>query len=71
MERLPVTSSNIAEIGHDPATNTLEVQFKNGGVYHYFDVPAEKYEALRGADSIGQHLNAHIKPHHTFRRAEG
>lgn len=61
MKRVPVESSNIASIGHDPATNTLEVEFKGGGVYTYHDVDADKHAALMKADSVGGHLNAHIK----------
>ena len=40
-----VTSSQLKEIGHDPATNTLAVRFKHGGtLYHYAGVDAKKFE---------------------------
>lgn len=39
MNRKSVTSSNIASIGYDETSETLEIEFKNGGVYQYFDVP--------------------------------
>lgn len=36
-----VTSSQVKEIGHDPATNTLAVRFSHGGtLYHYASVDA-------------------------------
>jgi hypothetical protein len=66
MERTPVNSSSIASVGHDPETNTLEVEYKNGSVYHYHDVPAEKHEALIGAESVGSHFAAHIRNAHEY-----
>lgn len=65
MQMLPVKSSSVTSMGHDPATNTMHVEFKSGGTYAYSDVPPEKFEALQAAPSIGKHLHAHIKPNHT------
>ena len=70
MTRAPVTSSTISSIGHDPATQTLEVEFKSGKVYRYQDVSAEKHAELLGAESIGKHFGAHIKPNHTCTAVE-
>ena len=39
MERIAVESSNLASIGYDEASMVLEVEFKHGGIYQYFDVP--------------------------------
>lgn len=39
MEREMVSSSTIVSIGYDTATETLEVEFKSGGVYQYYNVP--------------------------------
>jgi hypothetical protein len=64
MEREPVTSSNLAEVGYDPETETLEVLFKHGGIYQYFNVPAFINERLMTADSVGRFFNAEIKGHY-------
>ena len=64
MERQPVTSSNLAEVGYDPELETLEVQFRHGSVYQYFNVPAFMYERLMSADSLGRFFNAEIKGHY-------
>lgn len=61
MNRTPVTSSSIAAIGHDPATNVLEVQFKNGGVYAYEGVTADHFDALMKAPSLGKHFQTHVR----------
>jgi len=68
MQRKPVTSSNIAEIGYDPSRSVLEVLFKNGSIYQYFDVPQGEYNALMKASSHGQYLNANIKGRFRYAR---
>lgn len=64
MERTKVNSSNIESIGHDSSTNTLEVKFKSGKTYNYFNVNFEKYSSLVNAKSIGQHFHQNIKDKH-------
>jgi hypothetical protein len=64
MERKLVSSSAIAAIGHDPATNTLEVEMANGKVYQYSNVSAEQHAELLAAKSVGAHWAKNIKPHH-------
>ena len=59
--RTPVSSSNVKSVGHDPDTNTLEVEFKDGSVYHYHDVPKDEYEQLIAVKSVGGYIHANIK----------
>ena len=66
MNRKPVTSSNIASIGYDDASATLEIEFNNGGIYQYFDVPEREYEGLMSADSHGSYLAHNIKGRYRY-----
>lgn len=68
MHREPVSSSNIASIGYDEATQTLEVEFLNNRVYQYFNVPANIYEALMVAPSHGVFFNTNIKNQFAYER---
>lgn len=61
MKREAVASSNIAEVGYDAVARTLEVAFKNGGVYQYLEVPEAIYRAFRSASSLGSFLHANIR----------
>ena len=61
MEREPVYSSNLAAVGYDPNSETLEVEFKNGRVYEYYNVPSFVHERLMQANSMGQFFNAEIR----------
>jgi hypothetical protein len=68
MQMKNVNSSNVAAIGYDNATQTLQVEFKNGSTYQYFDVPEAIYNGLDDATSVGSYLNAHIKGSFRFSR---
>ena len=61
MQRTPVTSTNIKSIGYDKNTKTLEVEFKNGGLYRYSGVPVNIYNNLMNSDSHGKFLAKFIK----------
>ena len=68
MDRVPVSSSNLASVGYDAANSALEVEFRHGGLYQYFDVPAHEHEALMQASSHGEYFSAHIR--NTYRYAK-
>ena len=46
MYRTPITSSNLKSVGYNAAEKVLEIEFHDGGIYQYFNVPASVYEAL-------------------------
>lgn len=54
-------SSNIFSAGHDPINNVLEIKFRVGGLYRYFDVPEEIATELVRAESPGGYFHAKIK----------
>lgn len=68
MRRTSVNSSNIAAIGYGLATFTLEVEFMNGSIYQYFNVPQYLYHQLMNASSKGQFLNDYIKYSFRYQR---
>ena len=68
MNRVVIASSNIAEVGYDRAKQTLEIMFRDGGVYQYFDVPEQVYQELLGAASHGQYFQASIKGAYRYAR---
>lgn len=61
MPRRPVQSSNIASIGYEARSQTLEVEFRSGAVYQYFGVPAAVYQGLMAAKSHGHYLDRYVK----------
>lgn len=61
MDREPVSSSNLVSVGYDPTSEKLEVEFKSGLVYEYYNVPQFIYDQLMQAASIGSFFNAEIR----------
>jgi hypothetical protein len=66
MNRTPVSSSNVESVGYDPNILTLEVEFKDGAVYQYFDVPETVYQELTRASSVGQFMHANIRNNYRY-----
>lgn len=59
--RIPVQSSLLTSVGYDPEAQELSVEFKNGKVYTYLDVPPHVHERLTKADSIGKAFATHVR----------
>ena len=68
MERRTVESSNIAAIGYDEATRTLEVEFRRGQTYRYFDVPSHVHAALMRAESHGSYFSRNVRKNFRYAR---
>lgn len=66
MERNHVESSNIESIGYDSESQTLEIEFLNGSIYQYFDVPEHVYDDLMSSDSQGKYLAHQIKGNYRY-----
>jgi len=58
---LKSTSNVIKSFDYDGATQTLRVEFNNGSVYKYHDLPDSVYQELKIAPSVGQYFNTHIR----------
>ena len=68
MERKYVASSNISSIGYDEPSQTLEVEFLNGTVYQYYNVPVNMYDQMMVEGSKGKFLNTYIKNAYPYSR---
>jgi len=68
MERTPVQSSNLAAIGYDSATETLEVEFLDSSVYEYKNVSQVVYDELVSASSHGSYFNREISRNYPYEK---
>jgi hypothetical protein len=68
MYRAPLTSSTLASAGYCSRQRLLELEFKTGHVYRYFEVPPEQYQQLLAAESNGRYFNAHIRHCYHFQQ---
>ena len=60
MEREPSSSSNIASVGYDDATGTMEVEFRNGGVYQYV-CPRQVFEDFKAGGFRGGYFHTSVR----------
>lgn len=63
-----VVSQIIRSVGYDVESGRLEVEFTNGWMYEYEDVPASLYRSLMSAESHGRFLHKHIRDQFVTRR---
>ena len=61
MDRIDVESRMLSSIGFEPDTSTLELEFKNGAVWQYFDFPESLWYEFETAESKGKFFHAEIK----------
>jgi len=61
-----VSSRDIALVGYDGESGTLEVVFRAGGVYRYQEVPETVYHGLMTASSHGNFFQQKIKNQYSY-----
>lgn len=59
-------SSNIQGIRYDSDQMLLEVTFKNGAIYEYFDVQSRVIDEFKMSDTMGGFLAKRIKGHYRY-----
>ena len=68
MPRLPLESTSLASAQYDPSLHRLEIEFRNGERYLYFQVPPRRYQGLLDANSKGAFFNRHIRNCFAFKQ---
>lgn len=61
-------STVIKSFEYDAGKRELLVVFRSGRRYVYFDVPDERFLAMKSAFSKGDYFNSHIRENYKFIR---
>ncbi len=69
-EMIPVSSSNVAEVGYNEEAQEVYVRFLNGTLYIYKGVPKFEFEGLLNAPSVGSYLHRNYKNVYPYERIE-
>lgn len=64
-EKIFVKSSNIHSVLYDTFSSILTLEFKNGDIYYYYNVPESIYLDFLNAPSKGKFAHKHI--YHVFK----
>jgi len=67
MQRVPLESRTLASAVYDFDRRQLELEFRSGKRYLYFQVPPQCYVALLLAPSKGGYFNRSIRKRFAFR----
>ncbi|MGK7925743.1 MAG: lysine--tRNA ligase [Spirulina sp.] len=62
------TSAVIQSFDYDPEKKILKVEFANGSIYKYNDVPEEVYNEMKATPSLGQFFNSRVREKYGFDR---
>lgn len=61
MKRQKVKSSNIAEVGYDLPSLTLQIKFHNGSTYDYWPITKMAYDQFINSKSLGKFFYKNIR----------
>ena len=64
ISREPVQSSAIAKVGYSKRRHILEIEFVNGAVYRYLDIPLSVHRDLMSAESKAHFYDSNIRKHY-------
>jgi hypothetical protein len=62
MERVAVESKALKSLGYDTKSSCLEIEFHNGNVYRYEQVPVSVYEWLLRVPNKGGFITRVLEP---------
>ena len=63
-----VLSTEIEWIGYEEKTNMLQVEFIEGGIYLYQNVPDRVYQDFLNAESYCRYFETFIKGRYSYRK---
>jgi len=61
LKRDPVQSTALASVGYSKRLRALEIEFRNGAIYRYLDVPPAIYRDLMIAPSKARYYDENIR----------
>ena len=65
-----ITSSSMSKAKYDTLKESLRVQFNNGKIYEYMDVPSSIFTKFRLAKSQGKFFNENISKSYEFKKVK-
>jgi len=71
MHRTPIESKAISSLGYEATEQRLEIQFTDGGIFEYENVPPDVHLQFLMAPSKGQYFNQMIRGKFTYTRTSG
>jgi hypothetical protein len=61
VERQAVKSRILRSVGYDETTKNMEIEFQNGLVYQFSDVPPKVHKELMRSEEIGKYFTDKVR----------
>ncbi len=68
MKRIKIESDCIISIGYNETSRTLEVEYKNGSVYQYFDIGVEVYNRIKNERLHSEYFREEVVPNYEYEK---
>jgi len=62
VDRQPVKSRILRSVGYNDSAKILEIEFQNGQIYQFSDVPPKVFADLMHSDEIGKYFSEKVRP---------
>lgn len=63
-----VASTDVRAYGYDPASQTIQVKFRDGSVYEYYKRPPSTWQSFQLSPSKGGFVHATLTPAGNYRK---
>jgi hypothetical protein len=68
MKRTPIPSDFISAIGYAPCASVLEIEFADGTINQYLEIPTSVFDALMASLAHETFFRELIEPHYNVRQ---
>lgn len=62
----PVDASQLVSVGYDNETESMYIEFKQGLVYKYFEVPVNVFNNLKNSSSPGRFFMSSVRQYYDY-----
>ncbi len=69
--RTELDSKGLSACEYEPGADGLTIEFRDGSVHHYPDVPASNVALFIASDSKGKSFNKHIRGKFPYQKIRG
>jgi hypothetical protein len=68
MDRISVNHNEFRTVGYEPLELLMEVEFQDGRIYLFSDIPMALYDSFIAADNMSDFYHTHIEDQYAHTR---
>jgi hypothetical protein len=71
VDRQPVKSRILRSVGYNDSAKILEIEFQNGQIYQFSEVPPKVFADLMHSGEIGKYFSEKVRPKFQSKQTAG